>query len=264
MRSWLRTLPALACLAACSTDPTVIARRELQFGQDAETPEDIPDAALEAEADVDGEEAGEPDADPTRELCTTSEECGKGRYCSRRRCEDAQGECASRDTVCPTAQDPVCGCDGISYFNDCLRRQNGVTAYTLGECSETEARTCGLADPAPCPEGAFCGRLSSEPDPSLMICEVDLLWVRGRCWVTPACDPQARGGEEYIPCVPAVSLAGGTPGGGGGPGTPGGSFGGTGGGGTGGNSGSGAPVCVNACDAIRSETLHIRSNACWR
>ncbi|MBN8614957.1 MAG: hypothetical protein J0L92_30435 [Deltaproteobacteria bacterium] len=61
---------------------------------------------------------------------------------------------------------PVCGCDGVTYSNECAASAAGVRAATRGECTTTA--TC---DP-PCSRGQHCelcrgGAYACIPDGSM-------------------------------------------------------------------------------------------------
>ena len=51
---------------------------------------------------------------------------------------DLQGVCVDRPELCPEIYDPVCGCDGKTYSNDCHRLMAGVQKNHDGECARTE------------------------------------------------------------------------------------------------------------------------------
>ena len=40
------------------------------------------------------------------------------------------------DAACIEIYQPVCGCDGITYENDCFAEISGVTSWTEGACEE--------------------------------------------------------------------------------------------------------------------------------
>jgi hypothetical protein len=66
---------------------------------------------------------------------------------------DNQGACVEIPEACPRIFDPVCGCDGVTYSNDCERRRAGAQKAHDGPC---EDRVCGGIAGIPCPEGFFC------------------------------------------------------------------------------------------------------------
>jgi Kazal-type serine protease inhibitor-like protein len=64
--------------------------------------------------------------------------CDAGLWCQNApgQCKvfDAQGKCAKVPTVCPRIFRPVCGCDGKTYPNDCVRQSKKVQLAHKGRC----------------------------------------------------------------------------------------------------------------------------------
>ena len=170
--------------------------------------------------------------------CVDDATCAVSEFCAHKTCGDLGGACESRPVVCEEDGDPVCGCDGITYWNDCLRRAAGITTMADGECS-FNGRLCGAMlpmkgpggppGPPACPEDTFCARLlpssggGGSPMPPLD-CPTD---APGMCWALPAvCPTVGTGPDRWLECGPNDK------------------------------------GCKTTCDAIRSGQPHRRAKAC--
>jgi Cys-rich repeat protein len=67
--------------------------------------------------------------------CATSMDCGSGAYCEKATCTSAMGTCAAIPAECPAKPEITCGCDGITYANDCVRKAYGVSSGRFGPCA---------------------------------------------------------------------------------------------------------------------------------
>jgi len=66
--------------------------------------------------------------------CTQSVECPMGWRCEKKSCGDATGVCKELPPACSEQETLVCGCDGVTYFNDCVRSVCGSFSSMPGAC----------------------------------------------------------------------------------------------------------------------------------
>lgn len=159
-----------AAAVGCSVTDVVVAQEAP--GQDADV-----DAADAAEASMPG--------------CATTKDCGPGAYCSKGSCDAPTGTCVVRPLDCKDGgESQECGCDGVEYWNDCLRRRDGAESYVPGFCQDHFA-PCGDPHDPPCPDfDAVCGRVEFGG-----ACD-----MRGTCWVLPDTCPADGGALHFVPC----------------------------------------------------------------
>jgi hypothetical protein len=77
-------------------------------------------------------------------VCNSQQVCSGGLFCDMnqpRRClaSAVGGICIETPSVCPRNYQPVCGCDGVTYGNDCERRRAHAPLDHEGECAAADS-----------------------------------------------------------------------------------------------------------------------------
>jgi len=127
---------------------------------------------------------------PAGTSCFELADCPSGWRCEKPSCDAKQGRCEPPVVFIPPELMPVCSCDGVTYWNDELRRQAGATLASAGECAAT-ACACEVGADCMVPfascshlvPGDTCGRGT------------------GACWVLPPHCP-ANADQVWQECKP--------------------------------------------------------------
>jgi len=70
--------------------------------------------------------------------CTNDTQCGSEEYCNFGGVEcSGFGTCEGVPSICTLQYDPVCGCDGEVYNNNCDAASNGVSSTDVKNCSNS-------------------------------------------------------------------------------------------------------------------------------
>ncbi|GEM_PF-3040486 len=101
--------------------------------------------------------------------------CGSNQYCDAPGC--GVGTCVAIPVAQTANKNPVCGCNGLDYWNASVAASGGMAVKAAGVCAT--AVFCGGFAGIQCPTGASCGyRVESAS-------ECNVSDASGKCWVLP-------------------------------------------------------------------------------
>lgn len=134
--------------------------------------------------------------------CADDGDCDNYFFCQKDSCSAPMGSCQTRPLFCDPNPAPVCGCDGVTYWNECYRRQFGVASSTPGECSGY-ARRCNVGtDCGDFP--AFCAHILP---PGRTCADVTNPLPEGICWVIHPRPEMVEDNNLFLLCPDATMPA---------------------------------------------------------
>lgn len=192
------SLAAFVALVGCGSDPNVPADSGTDASLDAKPTDAKADAPSDgAPKDASGTDGSTPDAGPVDAASdapvpcngSTTAQCGVGFYCDAPGCGLGTCKPAPAETSTKT---PICGCDGVTYWNATVAQNHGVTPQSAGACQPS--KTCGGFANIKCPAGTKC----NFKQPNQQGCQISD--PTGECWGLPAQCPQIVIGPQQREC----------------------------------------------------------------
>ncbi len=108
---------------------------------------------------------------PSNQVCdySTPSKCGLG---------SVVGRCITLPASCPTTSNPVCGCDGVTYANDCERQKARAQLDHTGSCVVTSCGSCNASQ-------TYCNTYAPGPAGSQLVVSCNAM--PSSCAATPTC-----------------------------------------------------------------------------
>ncbi len=131
-------------------DPTIPENDIFSFDISDDLALDEEPTDTDSPSDID---TSRPDADTVDAVCIEHWDCSEGLFCRRNigACT-GPGTCAPMPIACDAVSAPVCGCDGLTYPNECEANRGGHNVAYDGACEP--GASC--LDTTDCGEGTFC------------------------------------------------------------------------------------------------------------
>jgi len=119
---------------------------------------------------------------------------------------DLTGECKPVPQGCPEIFDPVCGCNGVTYANDCERQVAGVQLDHTGACDLCGG--CGAGEFCYLPEGQCTGPGPGVCEPVPPLCPAIFVPVCGCDGVTYSNDCERKKAQVQLDHTGSCGAAG--------------------------------------------------------